>query len=95
MTMLAERPSKRLGMHTRLLRATARNAAYGDDSELLELAAIADYADLCRDYAAVCQREMGKTYEQLGEAFGFTKQAAHKRWGNLDKADLEAKLGIR
>lgn len=91
---VVDHPSERTGMHLRLLRATAKHAAFGDEDELLEMAGVVRYAGLCRDYVALSQLAQGKTYAQIGEAFGFTKQAAHKRWGHMDIEDVARALGI-
>lgn len=35
------------------------------------------------DHAALTARRQGATWQQIGEALGMSRQAAHERWGNI------------
>lgn len=46
--------------------------------------------DLARHLVHVARRHEGASWQEIGEAMGFTRQTAYKRWGTPSPNDPEA-----
>lgn len=63
----------------RMIDACARHLAAGDPDALVEFAALHEALDEALAAAVLGVKEHA-TWEEIGEAFGMTRQSAHGRW---------------
>lgn len=69
-----------LAMCRRMIRAAGRRVAWEDPEHLRELAELKAAVDDALAVAVAGQRAAGITWDSIGEAMGYTRQAAIKRW---------------
>jgi len=70
-----------LGFVERIVRAGGRRVGLADEFELAELVALHDVVDEAIAQAIVGQRAHGKSWTDIGDALGISRQAARQRWG--------------
>jgi hypothetical protein len=64
----------------RMIRAAGRRVAEADEFELAELVAIRDELDEAIIAAIAGQRSYGRSWADIGDALGITRQAAQQRY---------------
>jgi hypothetical protein len=69
-----------LQMVRRILSAAARRVAEGDEQQFRALADLQTVLDTMMAQAVRGLRESGYTWQQIGDAAGTTRQAAHERF---------------
>jgi len=94
MTTQRKRPKREvdtvdfLRMLGRMMKAASVRVAQSDEDEFAQLAKLDQVLQLTMDDAVRGLRASGLTWQQIGDAAGTTRQAAHQRWarkcGELD-----------
>lgn len=89
----------------RMLRAAGRRVGQGTPEDLKALEQLHAQVEHALGVAAIGLREGGHTWQEIGDAMGFSKQAAIKRWNpqrNVDDirfapdvAPLDERLPVR
>jgi hypothetical protein len=67
-------------MVRRILEAAARRVAEGDEESFAALCDLQAVLDTMMAQAVRGLRQSGMTWQQIGDATGTTRQAAHERW---------------
>lgn len=67
----------------RAIRACSRRVAEGDVDALGDMVKLRAQFDVAIDDAVAGLRRVGYTWDNIANQLGFTKQAAHQRWGRL------------
>jgi hypothetical protein len=65
----------------RILKAAGKRVGYSDEYELRMLADAHEAIDEALTHAVVLQRAMGKSWADIGNALGISRQAAQQRFG--------------
>jgi hypothetical protein len=68
-------------MLIRMVVAYGRRLEMADAGDLPMLVELADKVDEVLRDSVTAMRDRGVTWDEIGEAFGITKQGAQKRWG--------------
>ena len=77
----------------RILRAYSRRCADADPDDLAELLALQVDVGAAIDAAVAGLRAQGRSWADIAEATGTTRQAAHKRWACQPKVDTGSGIG--
>lgn len=67
----------------RAIRACSRRVAEGDVDSLGDMVKLRAQFDTAIDDAVLGLRRVGYTWDNIANQLGFTRQAAHQRWGGL------------
>lgn len=70
-------------MMRRMLRGWERRLADADVEDLAELAGFTSAVDVAQRNVVRAWRQDGRSWREIGEAFGTTRQAAEQRFGHL------------
>lgn len=67
-------------MIRRMLKAGGKRAGNADEYDLKDYASLGETVELNLKEAIKVQRDNGKSWTDIGNSLGMTKQAAHKRF---------------
>lgn len=76
-------PVEYLRFTRRVVRAAGQRASLADPEQLAELVAISKEIDEAMTKAVRGLRTSGATWQEIGEATGTSRQAAHQKWALL------------
>ena len=68
-------------MLKRMIRAGARRVAEADEIELEMFNEVKMFFDECFSWSITQQVKNGKSWTDIGDSLGITRQAAHKKYG--------------
>lgn len=74
----------------RILKAAARRAADADPTDLDELVGLRADLELAIAAAVYAVHESGATWQEIGDATGTSRQAAHQKWNGAPRAAARA-----
>lgn len=70
----------------RIIRTAGKRVGEADDWELAELVSLKEELDEAITRAVKAQREMGRSWQYIGDALGIRRQSAQERYGERNIA---------